>query len=84
MCRMAKSSVNGLEPLNVFTVFSISDINSAPEEDNEIYAGAQALSDMGDKDTTARLKKLKDTAKAKKPVINAAITRLSDSLSKAI
>ena len=61
-----------------------SDINSAPEEDNEIYAGAQALSDMGDKDTTARLKKLKDTAKAKKPVINAAITRLSDSLSKAI
>ena len=39
---------------------------------------------MGDKDTTARLKKLKDTAKAKKPVINAAITRLSDSLSKAI
>jgi hypothetical protein len=59
-----------------------SDINSTPEEDNEIYAGAEALSDMGDRDTTARLKRLKDTARIKRPIINATITKLADSLSK--
>jgi len=58
------------------------DINDAAEEDNEIYAGAEALSDMGVSDTAARLKRLKDVARAKKPVIDAAVTRLADNLSK--
>jgi len=59
-----------------------SDLSSTPEEDNEIYAGAEALSDMGDKDTAARLKRLKDIARIKRPIINPAITKLADSLSK--
>lgn len=59
-----------------------SDIESAPEEDNEILSGAQTLSDMGDKSTAARLQRLKNIAKTKKPVIDAAIASVSDSLSK--
>ena len=56
------------------------DIEVAPEEDNEIYAGAEALSDMGDRVTGEKLKKLKTTAKSKKPIIDTAIDRLERSL----
>jgi hypothetical protein len=59
-----------------------SDVDSATEEDNEVYAGAEALSNMGAKDTTAKLNKFKDTVRSKKSVIDNTITRLTDTVSK--
>jgi hypothetical protein len=52
------------------------------EEDNEYLAGAETLSDMGDKEATAVVKRVRGIVKAKKPIILPVVNKIGDALSK--
>lgn len=56
--------------------------SSIGEEDNEYLAGAETLSDMGDKEAADVVKQVRGIAKAKRPIILPVVKRIKDSLSK--